>query len=277
MSVHRSNSLLAALALVILAFGTSTAAGATPGEVTSFEGPNCYRVGIAAAPGGGVWVRRCSGRYHNAGTALANITSSGSTVSRPIAESLGGPFAVGPAGELWLASKKPESEDAWQIERVGPEGGVSDFSFPGAINPIQFNGLALGVEGALWATVGEPGILGPGPISGPGRLVRVDADGTQAEFPIPGEIEPQGIALGPDGNLWFTGVHGRYSGEHSSSPGIGYVGRMTPTGAISLFRTPIKSAEPGAIVAVPDGRLWFAESGPDRIGTIATDGAFGRE
>ena len=55
------------------------------------------------------------------------------------------------------------------------------------------------------------------------------------------------IVLGPDGNLWF---------------GVGAdVGRVTPSGLVSLFpaKPPIKDAE--TIVSGPDGDLWF--SGPD--------------
>src|SRR5438445_611851 len=47
-------------------------------------------------------------------------------------------------------------------------------------------------------------------------------------FPIPlvEVVQPQGIATGPDGNVWFT------------EAGAGRIGRMTPAGALTEFNLP---------------------------------------
>ena len=60
-------------------------------------------------------------------------------------------------------------------------------------------------------------------------------------------ISPYGIALGPDGNLWFT------NNEHTS------IGRITPAGVISTFPGTSGSSVsfPRAITAGPDGNMWF--------------------
>jgi hypothetical protein len=96
-------------------------------------------------------------------------------------------------------------------------------------------------------------------------------------FPVPEHVEPHALVRGPDGNLWFVGESGRYSGEHSSYLGKGYVGRMTTTGEFALFPTVTEESSPGGIAVGPDGRLWFTETSiPTReIATIATDGTFG--
>ena len=68
-----------------------------------------------------------------------------------------------------------------------------------------------------------------------------------------------GIALGPDGNLWFT--------EESK------IGRITPDGRRDrVLRGISPGSEPRGITAGPDGNLWFTERGGDRIGRITPAG-----
>jgi streptogramin lyase len=73
--------------------------------------------------------------------------------------------------------------------------------------------------------------------------------------------EPHDIALGSDGNLWFT--------EHGSDR----IGRITPAGVISHFASGITSgAGPWKIVPGPGGALWFTERDGERLGKITTAG-----
>jgi hypothetical protein len=70
---------------------------------------------------------------------------------------------------------------------------------------------------------------------------------------------PSGIALGPDGALWFA--------ETDANK----IGRMTTTGRITEFALPPDPSGPnlpGEIVAGPDGAMWFTESGVNKIGRI---------
>ena len=78
------------------------------------------------------------------------------------------------------------------------------------------------------------------------------------EYPTPtSHSEPSSIAVGPDGNLWFT----EFTGDQ--------IGMINPkTGAMTEFALPTKSAQPQAITAGPDGNIWFTEFGADQIGTI---------
>ncbi len=97
---------------------------------------------------------------------------------------------------------------------------------------------------------------------------------TVTTFPIPlvEIVQPQGIARGSDGNLWFT--------ENAS----GQIGRMTPAGAVTQFALPAvpppagspagtasTTPNPTAITAGPDGALWFTGI-PGEIGRITTAG-----
>lgn len=76
-----------------------------------------------------------------------------------------------------------------------------------------------------------------------------------------------GVALGPDGNVWFVD----YSGN---------IDRITPAGVISVFPTlppQFSLSGPNQIVAGPDGAMWFTEteccfSGLS-IGRMTTSGA----
>ena len=97
---------------------------------------------------------------------------------------------------------------------------------------------------------------------------------TYTTFPIPmvAVVQPQGIATGPDGNLWFT------------ESGDGQIGRVTPAGVVTQFTlpsvpppagsspgTPAGQQTPEAIAAGPDGALWFTTA-DSLIGRIGTDG-----
>jgi streptogramin lyase len=81
-----------------------------------------------------------------------------------------------------------------------------------------------------------------------------------SELPVLKDGEPDGIATGPDGNLWFT------------LPAAGLIGRITPAGQVTDFSTGLMpDSVPGAITAGPDGNLWFTD-GANTIGRITTGG-----
>jgi streptogramin lyase len=81
-----------------------------------------------------------------------------------------------------------------------------------------------------------------------------------SQFPIPtAHSQPNGIARGPDGNLWFAESHA--------------IGRITPVGVITEFSTGLAAASsPQEITTGPDGNLWFSDQGTDRIGRITPAG-----
>ena len=101
-----------------------------------------------------------------------------------------------------------------------------------------------------------------------------------AEFKIPTDnSQPSSLALGPDGNLWFT--------EYGSNK----IGRITPAGVITEFAVPYSAAEappslpkgfpfpipdnysgPIYIYEGPDGAMWFTEPGVNKIGRITMAG-----
>ena len=87
------------------------------------------------------------------------------------------------------------------------------------------------------------------------------AAGTITEFAVPtAASSPNGIAVGADGNIWFT----EYTGDK--------IGRITPAGTITEFTVPTASAGPRQIAAGPDGNLWFTEFSAAKIGQITPSG-----
>jgi virginiamycin B lyase len=107
---------------------------------------------------------------------------------------------------------------------------------------------------ALWFT---------GPSGFPDFFIgRVTTDGQFTGFapacdPDAGcSIVPQGIASGPDGNLWFT--------ERLRNAIV----KLTPLGEFTFYTIPTLDANPAGITAGPDGALWFAEFNGHSIGRI---------
>jgi virginiamycin B lyase len=74
-----------------------------------------------------------------------------------------------------------------------------------------------------------------------------------------------GIAVGPDGNLWFTEPSNGFSV-------VNYIGRITPAGVVSEFAIPTLGCNAGWITSGPDGNLWFTEATGDSIGRITPAG-----
>jgi virginiamycin B lyase len=89
------------------------------------------------------------------------------------------------------------------------------------------------------------------------------------EFNVPtASSQPSGIAVGPDGAIWFTE-------ENSSGTPKAKIGRLDPAGAapgtsngFTEYSIPTDFASPSKIVAGPDGALWFTEFAVNKIGRL---------
>jgi virginiamycin B lyase len=95
-----------------------------------------------------------------------------------------------------------------------------------------------------------------------GAVGRTSPDGSYAEFPVPNASVIPGLAVAPDGSVWFT--------EDSS-----VVGRVTPAGAVIEYALPRDCPTRGQSVYLltlgPDGNLWFTILGahPAMIGRLS--------
>src|SRR5947209_2293049 len=93
---------------------------------------------------------------------------------------------------------------------------------------------------------------------------------TFTDFPLPQNSHIESITAGQDGNFWFTLSILQVGNTYGTPPDIG---RITPSGTISLFPLPSINEVPGSITTGPDGNLWFTEAvaspdGQSAIGTI---------
>jgi len=116
---------------------------------------------------------------------------------------------------------------------------------------------------------GTPGIDSNGRASTSVRIVGLALLGTAlacalqaqtfTQYPTVGD--PDGTAVGPDGNIWFT--------ERNASK----IGRITLSGVVTEFSVPTGGSEPDSIARGSDGNLWFTENA-DKIGRITPAGVF---
>ena len=134
--------------------------------------------------------------------------------------------------------------------------------------------------------------------------------GSIDEFPVPmcpgGTCSPEGITLGPNGEIWFTNFNGDEPGEIDTSgnfqqfsvsgsnghllgiatsvdgnlwmaaPGLGdgQLIRMTPQGATTIYSVPGQQLwGPTDIASGAGGDLWFNDAPARAIGVMTPDGS----
>ena len=110
-------------------------------------------------------------------------------------------------------------------------------------------GRRLRVLGRLLLSVGWLLLVAAPAATAAGPMIREFAAGLSAN------AQPNSIAIGPDGAMWFT------------ERGADKIGRIAPDGTIT--ETQLRAgALPAGIVAGPDGNVWFTEYGTSMIGDI---------
>jgi streptogramin lyase len=141
-----------------------------------------------------------------------------------------------------------------------------------------FTKVALPNANALYAwTTGSDGSFWYANSSHSAEIGHVAPDGTIATFPIPTDYAVKqvwinGMAVGSDGNIWFSGSEDRGTTFPT------FVRRMTPAGAFTTTSTPT-GLSVSKMIAGPDGAVWFTavrDSDPEThinlVGRITTDG-----
>jgi len=126
---------------------------------------------------------------------------------------------------------------------------------PKVLNVYRLNGayqeaIAAGPGDTLW-------------IGGSARYQVITRffNGKIHDFPVTTAAGIGGIAAGPDGNMWFTGV---------TDPRLHhYIAKITPRGKIFEYRIQSEGAD---IIAGPDGKMWFTEPYYGLIGKVTMTG-----
>jgi streptogramin lyase len=200
------------------------------GTVTEFTIPtsNSLPNGITAGPDGNLWFTE------RGGGKIGRITTAGVITEFPIPSGNGaGAIAVGPDGNLWFG--EPVGN---MVGRITPTGVISEFALPAESGPGGPTSIATGPDGALWLTL--PGLNSIAQITSDGATVnmfpiptassgaqtialgsdgnlyftesnvnqigQITPDPSITEFPLPAGTTPFGIAPGPQGTVWFTGL-----------------------------------------------------------------------
>jgi sugar lactone lactonase YvrE len=114
---------------------------------------------------------------------------------------------------------------------------------------------------------------GRGRVATGSAIGRITPTGSITEYPLrKADSDPGGIAVGPDGNMWFTETTW-HSGRRGRVFTGSAIGRITPAGRITEYPLPAAGSDPGGITTGPDGNLWFTESeGNGKIGRITPAG-----
>jgi streptogramin lyase len=224
------------------------------GVVTMFALPDAPGAfgNVTVGPDGNLWFDVDAPGL--AGTAsIGRITPAGVVTVFPLlsASFTPGTLVVGSDGNLWFSEQStdygPYGPLATQLGRITPTGVVTDFAVPIGGTPT------VGPDGNLWFPEDA------------GEIGRITPAGAVTNFTLPrvtgareiGPLVAGTLTVGPDGNLGF--------GARAFVGVQGWVGRITPTGAVTLFPlAPIRDVYVGSALTVdPDGNLWFVGASAD--------------
>ena len=195
---------------------------------------------MRAGPDGSLWVtayRGTAGNPANLGSSsyeIDRVAPDGSISRFPIPDPQV-PIDIAPAtgGGVWFSGTGPGPDsdgadsDLNFIGRLSADGRITEYPIPTAGGVIgDAEEIAAGPDGNVWFTDVEHAAIG-----------KMTPSGQVTEFALPSINRqdpsapyPAGIAAGPDGDLWFTE-------DGTDGYGSNYVGRITTTGAISVYPT----------------------------------------
>jgi streptogramin lyase len=246
---------------------TASANGPATGSVTEFMIPTAggHPVGIAGGPDGNLWFTELDGNQ------IGRMTPSGAATEFPIPTANSAPedIALGPDGNLWFTESLPTLDFGdGTMGHVTPTGVVTEELF---VNGPHARRVTAGPVGTVWAT-GELSWIDLFEPQGPllfdsGDLSLYIGDQTSA---------PRGIALGSDGNLWFTESDVNRIGRvvlDSNFYSNFVKGPPFPAETLAEFALPTAGGSPFGIAPGPDGNLWFTEMSGSRIGRITLQGS----
>lgn len=213
---------------------------------------------IVAGPGGVLWF------VDNATPSqIGRVTAQGTITEFPtgLQQALGiGGLAPTPDGNLWFTQvfdlPHGDNEPGGLIGRMTPEGVVSSFGSPPAAN----GGPVVAPDGNVWFVEW---------VSGVGARVSIDRVTPGGEISRFGEKAvgiPAHLAIGPDGNVWFTAQQS--------------IGRVTPSGQITTYTKCLDYrqlfSEATSIISGPGGDLWFASVTSRQLPSMEEPPAIGR-
>jgi virginiamycin B lyase len=203
---------------------------------------------IAAGPDGALWFTEFRDR-------VGRITTAGVVTEYPLppcgATCTPHPNAItaGPDGALWFTNLGDAR--IWRITTNGTLTRSAERFI------VQVGDITVGPDAALWFT--GPDTAGPDD-----HIGRITTTGAMSGYLLPlhprptfngyNNLAPSSITTGPDGALWFTSAR------------VNVIGRITTTGAVTLYELPAAPETTDAwvsrsITTGPDGALWITNRG----------------
>jgi streptogramin lyase len=169
-------------------------------------------------------------------------------------------IALGYDGNLWFADNANKA-----IGKITPSGEITEYTIAthGGNSNDKVFGIALGADGNMW-------FADQGATRAIGKVNTAALDANPAataitEYTIETNggnqsSEPYYIALGADGNMWFT--------DKGTTRAIG---KITPHGAIEEYST-LAGSNPRGIAPGPEGNMWFTDPAHEKIDVVTTGG-----
>ncbi len=211
-----------------------------PGGTVVNLGPVSATANSLLGVGTQLWVARAGGidRYapsSSLGGASTITLSAGAAVE----------LAIGADGNVWVVEKNAGVD---MLTRWSPIGAPVSTAFNFANSGADPAALALGPDNAMWVV-----------LAGTNSVARFDANGSYAEFALPGGAVPGAIAAGSDG-MWLI------------ENGLNNVSKLTFSGG-AFTRTAY--AAPSAfglrgIAIGPDANVWTVGTNVNRMGRFGT-------
>lgn len=252
------------------------AVGAGTAYPTPASGGMSYA--ISPATGGSMWFTNGSLNKVTGDGAITTVSGVSGTVSYFTSTSSSNPwFAIsglgGPVGTVDSNGTVTEYATGLSLAQVisltiGRDSRPWFVDQSGRLGTVTAAGAVNMVGSAV--TSANIGVITTGPTDaaplwatdfGNDAILKYQTDGSvPTKYDLTSGDDPNGIAVGADGNLWFTAYAGNY------------IGKITTSGAITRYPVPTAASTPDLIALGPDGAMWFTERAADKIGRISTDG-----
>jgi virginiamycin B lyase len=266
----------------LLSLATVARAAPAQGTIEEFPVGTIYRGelrALAPGPEQSLWLVQSS-EYASEGF-IERVTPAGVMTGFFLLPGIANPgdIAEGPDQDMWLTNDgyvilehNDEMEEPNTIDRITPSGRITQYPIPNSATgpapsyPYGPAGIAADNSGNMWFTDQRPSKNGT-------FIGRITTSGTVSEFPIPTGVGPDlpqsslplGIALGAEGDMWFTD-------QGQNAENRNFIGRIAPSGVITEFPVPTPESMPTAIALGADGNMWFTEPNVSKIGRITPEG-----